>query len=728
MRSKLAWIGGVALGGMLIAAAACAADSTAPVAKRGDVVDHVFGHDIADPYRWMETDKTDFQTWLKAQGAAGRIWLDASPRLDGWRTRLTAASQGSTTNRAQHRVAGRLFFLRLEQGKQGVLMERLADGSEKVIIDPNAAAATGGHASVTNFSVSPDGRTIAVNVDHGGNEITNVEFYDTDSLQRLPDQFDNIWGEFSVDWAPDGKAVTYTQMAPAAPGVDGMLNMRAKYHVIGTPVANDPTLLAAGANPAVPLEPNEFPSVVLSNNSDWVMAFIGGARAEGRACVLPRTQLLDASAAWNCLVGYADSVSSVNMKGDTLYLISKKTAPNGQLLTVDLKGAKPSIDDAKVLLPQAGDDVLTGVNVAKDGLYIRYMHTGNDQILHMPYGGTKAEAISMPFIGAAYLMDSDAFADGLVFTLQGWTQPRTLFAYAPGSKALSDLKLGANAPRDYAAQVEVRNIEVKSQDGTMVPVTLLVPKGYKPDGKALSLLDAYGGYGEATQPRFDPMMLEWVMAGHVYALVDVRGGGEKGDAWRLGGKSANKHKGVEDLIGAADWLVAKAYSTKAHVGIYGASMGGLIMGGAVANYPDRFGAAIIHAGILNPVRLMEMPNGANQIAEIADPRTADGMDILTKLDPYVMIKPGKVWPSVLLDVGLNDNRVVPWNSGKFGAALMAAGDTRVVYRTDSDSGHFGTSLSQAAAEKADHYTFLEKAMGTDGPQKAKTTQKKKRAN
>jgi prolyl oligopeptidase len=171
-----------------ILAGGAMAGPAAPVAPRGDVVDHIYGRDIADPYRWMEgVGNTAFTDWLKAQGVAGRAWLDTSPALEVWRTRLTAASSASTTNRTQHRVAGRIFFQRLEQGKQGVLMVRLADGSEKVLLDPNAIAAAGGHASVTNYSVSADGRTLAVNVDHGGNEITSIEFYDVDSgAKRKP--------------------------------------------------------------------------------------------------------------------------------------------------------------------------------------------------------------------------------------------------------------------------------------------------------------------------------------------------------------------------------------------------------------------------------------------------------------------------------------------------------------------------------------------------------------
>ena len=687
-----------------------------PVAQRGTTVDHLYGKDIPDPYRWMEgQDNAAYNDWLKAQGVAGRAWLDASPNLEHWRQVLNAASAGSITNRTQHRVAGRIFFQRLEQGKQGVLMERLSDGTEKVLFDPNVADASGGHASITNYTVSPDSRTIAINIDHGGNEITSIEFYDTDSGAKLPDQIDNVWGEFAADWTADGKAVAYTQMTTGQ--ADGMLNMRAKYHVMGGDAAGDKTLVAGGDNPALTVVPQEFPVVAVSQDSDWALAYATGARAEFRLCVLPKAKLLDTKPAWNCLVSYDDGIQGANIKGNALYLVSKKTTPNGELLKIDLSQPGASLATASVVVAESPEDVITSTNVARDGLYVKTMHNGVDHFERISYDTGAVKPIALPYDGASYLGDSDPFADGFMFTLQGWTQPRQLLAYDPASDSLTDLNLGANSPKDYGASVESVTAEVKSLDGTMVPITILKPKGFVPDGKTLSLLDAYGSYGTSTQPFFDPMTLEWVMAGHLYVFVDVRGGGEKGDAWRLAGKGPNKHKGVEDLIAAADFMAAQGYSRPGHIGIYGASAGGLVMGGAVTHYPSHFGAAIIHAGIVNPTRLAAAPNGANQFAEFGDPNTAEGFQALFDMDPYLAVKDGTSYPAVLLDVGLNDSRVAPWMSGKLGAALMHAGDKNVHYRTDSDSGHFGTSLSQAAAEKADHYTFLEKAMNDAKPAK-----------
>jgi prolyl oligopeptidase len=702
------------LGPTLALSLASAAAAQAPPAARDDSVDHVFGRAIPDPYRWMEGQQNArFTEWLKAQGAAGRSWLDASPALERWRARLAAVSSAATTHRLQHRFAGRIFFLRLQHGLQGVLMERLPTGEERTLLDPNQLGPAGGHASIANYTVSQDGKTVAVNVDHGGNEITSIEFYDADTGARLPDRIDQVWGEFGADWLPDGSGVFYTQMTPAAPGADPMLDMRSRYHRMGSDAAGDSTIVARATDPAFPLRPQELPSVFVSSASDWALATASGARAETRVCLVRKSELLRPAPPFNCLVGYEDAVQEADILGSTLYLLSVKGAPNGRLLALDLTDPHPSLAKARVLMAEKPQDVLAGFNIARDGLYLTYMHDGINSFLILPFDGSAPRAMSLPYDGTAYL-DSDPRVDGIVLTLQGWTRPSTLFAFDPATGALSDLHLGANSPRDYASAIQVVKTESRSADGTMVPLTLLLPRGMKSDGRAMTLLTAYGGYGVALQPVFDPVMLEWVTAGHVYGFVGVRGGGEKGEAWHLAGKGPNKHRGVEDLVGAADYVVHAGYSDARHVAISGASAGGLVIGGAVARYPAHFGAAIIHAGVLNPSRLAHAFNGANQYAELGDPGTREGFGVLVAMDPYLALTRPEKYPAVLLDVGLNDNRVAPWNSGKFGALLrhLSAGNP-VVFRTDTDSGHFGTSMSQEAAERADHYTFLEKVLGAN---------------
>ncbi len=693
--------------GLTMVALAASTVHAAPVAKRGKTVDTVYGARINDPYRWMEgPNNAAFGAWLRAQGQEGRKRLDAAPSLSMWQQRLNAASSASVTNRLQHRVGGRIFFLRLEAGKQGVLMVRMPDGKEKALFNPNTVA--GAHASITNYGASPDGRTVAVNVDRGGNEVTTVEFYDVDSGQKLPDELTDIWGEFVVAWAGNG-GVFYTQMAPDDGKTDRMLNMRTLYHKLGAPPAKDPIVIPAGGASGFPLDAQEFPFIATDPSSPYAMVVAAGARSEARICVAKAADLTVPGAKIRCPVAYSDEVQAGSLVGSTLYLQSVKGAPNGQVLALNLGAPELKLSDARVVVAEDREAVVTTFAAARDALYVKRMRLGVDSFVRIPYSG-QPEFISPPYDGQAALIDATTDADGLMFTLQGWTRPRALYAYDPYRRALTDLNLGATSLRDYSGQVESETTQARSQDGTMVPVTVLKPKGYKPNGRTKAIVFAYGAYGATvTQPAFDVMSLEWVANGNLYVLAGIRGGGEKGDAWRLAGKGANKARGVEDMVAAADLLRTRGYSDTRRIVLYSASAGGIVVGNAVDRFPGHFGAAIIHAGMLNPTRLAADSNGANQYAEFGDPNVASGFRDLRAMDAYLNLKPGQRYPPVMLDVGLNDNRVAPWNSGKYGAQLKyyANGSSVVLFRTDADSGHFGTSLSQAAAEAADHYAFVD---------------------
>jgi len=273
---------------------------------------------------------------------------------------------------------------------------------------------------------------------------------------------------------------------------------------------------------------------------------------------------------------------------------------------------------------------------------------------------------------------------------------------------VTDLKLGASSPGDYSGIVATETVAV-SRDGTEVPVTVIAQRDAPKDKSHLAIVDGYGGYGFSQQPYFDPLLLEWVKAGHVYAIAHVRGGGEKGNAWWLAGKPPHKERGVEDFIACAGQLVKMGLTTSGRTAAFGASAGGALVGGAITRAPEQFGATVIHAGMLNPVRLLAGANGANQIAEFGDPRTAPGLKALAAMDPYQRVRKGVRYPAVMLAVGLNDSRVPTWGSGKFGARLRAASASGkpVWFRTNGDAGHFNDSLDDAAAERADEAAFLE---------------------
>ncbi|MBN8727993.1 MAG: S9 family peptidase [Xanthomonadales bacterium] len=677
-----------------------------PVARTVAVVDREFGLALPDPYRWMEgEDNAEFEAWLKAQGADTRKRLDALPGDAAWQARLVDVAGATTVHRRFVQVGERLFVKRAEAGREALLLVREADGSERVLLDPTTLE---GEASLSGYSVSPAGDKVAVNIGFGGNEIGEIAVYDVASGARI-DTLKPVWSEFQANWLPDGSGFFYTRMRDVGAGdPDPLQGMAAYLHRLGQPQSADRLLARAGAGDALAIPANDFPSVQTTRGSDWALLAISGARASWRICVAPLADATAARANWRCIVDDPDNIQGADLRGDTLYLLAAD-APNRRVLALDLAAPAPTLAKAREVVPERVGIVLSDLAVARDGLYLKSMQQGIDRLERLdPAGGTPV-ALTPPREGSIWETSADPRQDGLLLSLENWTTPDRIFRYDGAS--FIDTGLGTwNAPA-YPELVSER-IEATSDDGTRVPMSVVRRGDLAHDGQALALVSGYGGYGISIQPFYSALLLEWVRAGHVYATCHVRGGGENGDAWRLAGSGMNKQRGIEDFTACARELARRGYSTPARTAGTGGSMGGVLTGGAYTTAPDAWGAMVIEVGLLNPVRLLAAKNGANQVAELGDPRTETGLKQLLAMDPYQHVRDGVRYPPLLLVTGLADQRVAPWNSGKFGARVRAASPaTPVWFRTEEASGHFATSGNAAAIQYADIYAWLEATLG-----------------
>lgn len=517
-------------------------------------------------------------------------------------------------------------------------------------------------------------------------------------------------GPIYASWLDDGTGFTYTPFSPAPAVGDPPENMQLRLHRLGHFAGDDVLLLVAGngegANTAFPMDGSQTPAIEVGTASPWAVATAYTARPELRLCVTPKAKALVPAAPWRCLIDFSDGVQHVALHGQTLYLLSMKDRPNGRILAMDLSQARPSLKQAHQVIASSNDSVINVIAAARDALYIRRVTNGLDHIDRVDYASGKATALVLPGRGRVQRFSAQPSTDGLVYSLQSWTRPRTAYAYREGKSV--DLELGESTLMAHDGIVTVETVAT-SADGTQVPLTILHRKGVPLDGGNRALVYAYGGYGRSIQPTFRTDVLAWVNAGNVAAIAHVRGGGEKGDAWHRGGQGALKYKGVEDYVACVDTLVKARYSRPENVAVSAASMGGLIVGGVITKFPSHIGAAVIQVGMLNPVRLLAGINGSSQIAEVGDPRTEVGMKALAAMDPFQHIRKGAAYPAVLLTVGLNDSRVPTWESGKFVARVRAASSHHrpVWIRTDAAAGHGADSMDAAASEAADIFAFLD---------------------
>lgn len=675
-----------------------------PSARTVDVVDRDFGLEMTDPYRWMEGEgNAEFDAWLAARGEAARARLDAIPGVAAWSHRLAASASASTLHGSHVQVGERLFFRRSAKGKEAVLMVRDADGSERLLLDPEALQRP---AQISDFTVSPDGRWVAVNLGFDGNEIGEIALLDAVLGHRLPDTIAPVWSEFQARWLPDSNGFFYTRMRDLSPDdSDPLQGMSTWLHAMGQPLARDRLIARAGAADSLRIPAKDFPIVLADPDSDWLVLLISGARASSRLCVAPRSGLESPEIPWRCLVEIEDNVQDAALKGDQLFLLSARDAPNRKVLRMDLRDPNASLAAAQVAVPERQERILTTIAAAADGLYLKTMRRGLDQVERMDYLSGERAPVSLPEPGAIHLLRTDPRRAGALISLEGWTLPRTVYRF--DGVGLSDIGLGDLDAPAYP-ELMTEHIDAISADGTAVPLSIVRRRDLALDGSALALVEGYGGYGISIQPFFMPLLLEWPQAGHVSAVCHVRGGGESGDGWRIAGSGPNKQRGIEDFTACARTLHERGYSSPQRTAGMSASMGGVLAGGAYVSAPEAWGAMVITAGVLNPVRLLASKNGANQIDELGDPRTEAGMRQLLAMDPYQGLRADQAYPPLLLVTGLNDQRVAPWHSGKFGARVLAvAPRTLVWFRTDSDTGHFTTNANAMAREFADVYGFLE---------------------
>jgi len=685
-----------------------------PPARTVDVVDKQFGIEAPDPYRWMEgTDNTEHTEWLRAQGEYTAKQLAAIPDRDKLYARLRELGLGVTAvfdvQLGGKRIFHKLFPANAQLAKLAV---RDPDGKTRVLVDPETLG--GGETVALNaYSASPDGAYVAYVISKGGGERGVLHIMDAATGKDLPDQIERIWGEGAAAWLPDSKRFFYTQLAAPQPGVDPMINQTVRFHVIGKPVDTDATVVGRDASASWKLAPEEWPFISTPAGSKWAVLYVGGARNEGRIGVAKISEL-DLSGTsktpWRAVGDYSDVLEWGMPHGDRLYLQTAKDAPNGRIISVALD--KPDLKQARVEIAEDPNAKLSGMYGARDALYVLHMTNGLARVSRWPWQG-KATPLALPYEGWAPDLASDMTKDGITFQVEGWLRTGTYYAYDPAKKQLTPTGLASSSTADVS-QIVAEEVEATSADGTKVPLSILHRKDSALDGSHPTILYGYAGYGSSETPGFSPNRVVWIERGGVYAICHGRGGGEKGRRWQNDGSREKKLNGVRDFLACAEYLVDKKYTSPAKLAAHGISMGGVLVGRALTERPDLFGAIQVSVGIVNPLRILAAENGANQKGELGDPTTEAGYRSIFEMDPYQPVKPNTAYPAVIFTIGLNDHRVAPWMTSKMASRLRTATTSRrpILIRVDSNAGHgVGSTRDQVFAERADAWSFLLQALG-----------------
>ncbi len=690
---------------------ACA-QSKLPATPVHEVTDNYFGTKVTDPYRWLEkTSDPEVIQWMKDQNDYTRKVLQGIPGRDKLLDRIKALDNASSVVSALQVWGGHYLYFKTDPGSDNrkLYVRDTVSAPERLLVDPEKMTTPDGkHFSIDYFQPSLDGKFVAYGVSPGGSEESILHVIEAASGKVLSDTIDRA--QFgSPNWiSADSFYYTRTQkLGPDAPATAKYQKLRTYLHTLGSDPDKEPAAFGYDVNSSVPVTEDDFSVIVYSPGAPKYLLgmVIHGVKREVDIYVAPSGGKIDGSTQWKKIVTEPDAVVGFDTHGDNIYLLSHKDASRFKVLCTSLD--HPDLANAKVTVA-AGDVVIVGVAAAADALYIQDLDGGLGRLRRVSYSNGAIEPVKLPFDGAIQALVANPTESGAWLELTSWTKSPLWYAYNPSSSKLTDTGLVAPSSVDYS-QIESVEVKAPSVDGTMVPLSIIHKRGIALDGSHPTWLEGYGAYGITLDPQFRPTLLAFFEHGGVFAVAHVRGGGEYGEDWHVGGQKLTKQHTIDDMLAGAKYLIDHKYTSPQHLAGEGTSAGGITIGGAITQRPDLFGAALIRVGDSDSLRSELMASGPANIPEFGTVKEQDGFKALYAMDAYQHVKPNTPYPAVLLTTGANDPRVAPWQAAKMAARLQASTTSGkpILLRVDYDAGHgMGSTKSQRDVELADELAFL----------------------
>ncbi len=688
------------------AAAFAAGKPEHPVTRAEEVVDEIHGIKVADPYRWLEDgEREEVRAWVEAQNAHTRSLLDARPGREAVRSRLTSLlSIGTLTSPVPRR--GRYFYTRRE-GKQNQPVLYVRDGlqgKDRVLLDPNALSADG-TAALDWWYPSRDGKLVAYGVSKSGDEKSTLRVIDAATGRELSEVIPNT-RYCSLGWLPDTSAFYYTRYpAPGEvpPGQENY-NRHVFFHRLGTDWTKDPKVFGEKRRPEEIIELSVSPDGAYMTL--WVLE--GWSRSD--------LYVKDLKQEGSQVVPVAEGIDAIftgAVAGDTLYLLTNWEAPRYRLFAVDPK--RPQRGNWRLLIPES-DAVLSEAHYASGRIVALYLKDASSRLaLHSAADGKKLKDVVLPALGSIEGVGAQHDGEEAFFEFDSFTVPPSVYRI--------DLKTGSATPWErIKADLDLSDLEVEqvfypSKDGTKVSMFLVHKKGLRRDGRNAVVLYGYGGFNISMTPSFSRALVLWLERGGVYAVANLRGGGEYGEEWHRAGMLDRKQNVFDDYLAAAQWLVEKKYAGPDRLAIYGGSNGGLLVGAALTQKPELFRAVVCAVPLLDMVRYHNFQIAKLWVPEYGSAEDPGQFRFLYEYSPYHKVREKTAYPAVLLTTAESDSRVDPMHARKMAARLQqaTASERPVLLRTETKAGHgIGKPLTKLIDEAADTWSFLLWQLGLEG--------------
>ncbi len=678
-----------------------------PVTAKTNQVDDYHGTLVADPYRWLEDDNSAAtKAWVEAENKVTFGFLDTIPERAAIKQRLTQLWNYERFGTPAKE--GARYFLSHNSGlqNQSVLYTLSAlDAVPALLLDPNTLSSDG-TVSLANYQASDDGNLLAYGLARAGSDWQEWRVRDVRTGKDLPDEIQ--WVKFSsASWTKDNLGFYYSrfdkpEQANLLKGVNYFHKLY--YHRLGTPQSEDKLVYHR------------------PDHKEW--NFSGDVTDDGRYLIIHVSEGTDTrnriyyqdlqnpgSPVVELLNDFDASYSFIDNVGTVFYFRTDLHAPRGRVIAVDV--SQPARANWREIIPQTGDR-LEEVTLVNNQLIVSYLKDAHSDVKIFQRDGTFVRHVDLPGIGSVAGFRGKRNDTGTFYSFTSYTVPGTVYRYdlTTGTSTIFRQSKVAFNPADY----ETKQVFYHSKDGTRVPMFITSKKGVKLDGKNPTLLYGYGGFDISITPTFSPSTLLWLEMGGVYAVANLRGGGEYGEEWHQGGIKLNKQNVFNDFIAAGEWLVTNRYTRPAKLAIEGRSNGGLLVGACLTQRPDLFGAALPGVGVMDMLRFHKFTIGWAWTSDYGSADDPAEFKALHAYSPLHNIQPGRKYPATLITTGDHDDRVVPAHSFKFAATLQSAqaqaGGKPVLIRIETRAGHgAGKPTTKLIEESADKLAFLVGELG-----------------
>ncbi len=679
-----------------------------PPSKEIPVVDDYFGNKITDNYRWLENlSDTTVLNWIKAQSDFSNKLISKINGKDVLQNRMKEYKKMGGDVYGEIIQKGNSYYYsktKIGESLSKIYVRILPNSEETLLFDPETVAKK---TQIAGFVISKKGNKIAMKLSNGGGEICSIRIFDIPTKALLPDIIGPTWSQFIIEFVLNDTEIMYTKLKSSDINNNELLKNTDVYlHKIGTEPINDKLLFSREKYKELNVLPEKFPEISKSDDNKFLFLYIESVKSEMLIYFATMDELKNEKINWKALIKYEDEITNFKTVGNDFYFLTHKNAPRFKIGMTNI--LNPNFDKAKIIVPQS-EKIISNLLKTKDYLIYSLKSGITNSQYTFNLKTKEIKKIDLPIGTNRALTYNQDQKNNLLVSNTNWLTPSIIYEYDINKNVAKKSKwfyMSGNYP-DLNKDFLIKEVEVKSHDGVMVPLSIIHSKNIKFDGNSKCYITGYGSYGSSRESKFSNELAILLEQGCVVAYTHVRGGGEKGNEWHEGGMKSNKPNTWKDFIACTEYMIEQKYTSPERIIGNGVSAGGILIGRAITERPDLYRVVMNQVGMTNILRSETTSNGDNQIPEFGSVKVESDFKSILDMDVQSKIEKEKNYPAVILRTGMNDARIVPWMPAKLAAVLQnsSISNKPVLLYVNYNNGHFTSDTDMISKEFSDMFSF-----------------------